>query len=158
MPSLEALYRGLLFTYPAGYRAEHEDEIVTTLLDAAPPGQSLPSVREVAGLITGGLRTQALAAARKGARTQWADGLRLGAVLLLACYTSLVLKNTFGMTGQLTYLYPTTIGLVLVLTVRGATPIALALLAAAAGWRYLLAGYYWADLGGLSLVVRGVEA
>lgn len=59
MPTLEALYRRLMFTYPAQYRRMREDEMVGTLLDVARPGQSLPSLREAAGLVFGGLRTRA---------------------------------------------------------------------------------------------------
>lgn len=59
MSTLEALYRRLMFAYPGQYRRIREDEIVGTLLDVARPGQRLPSLREAAGLILGGLRTRA---------------------------------------------------------------------------------------------------
>ena len=49
-------YRRLLLTYPRSYRRRHGAEIVTTLLDAAPPGRLRPSRVEAVDLLTGGIR------------------------------------------------------------------------------------------------------
>jgi hypothetical protein len=84
MPSLESTYRRLLFTYPGEYRREHEEEILATLVEAAEPGRCRPSLREARDLLAGGLRTRAMLATREGGRALWADGLRLGVLLLLA--------------------------------------------------------------------------
>ena len=83
MASLEDMYRRLFVAYPSDYRSEHEEEILTTLLEAAEPGRRWPSLREARGLLVGGLRTRAMTATRQGERTLWADGLRLGVALLL---------------------------------------------------------------------------
>jgi hypothetical protein len=82
MTPLERRCRRWLFTYPTEYRQEHEAEIMGTLLEAAAPGQAHVSMREGAALLAGGLRTRARLAARSPLQL-WADGLRLGALLLL---------------------------------------------------------------------------
>lgn len=48
-------YRRLLFCYP---RAHRRDELLATLLEAAPPGRTRPTVREAANLIRHGLRAR----------------------------------------------------------------------------------------------------
>jgi hypothetical protein len=80
---LERRYRWLLRTYPSGYRDAHGDEIVGTLLEAASPTQGLPSAREAAGLLLGGLRTRAREAAAASPPRVWSDGLHLGALLIV---------------------------------------------------------------------------
>ncbi|WP_433056241.1 hypothetical protein [Dactylosporangium sp. CS-033363] len=54
--SLESRYRRLLRAYPAAYRRERGDEIVTILLDTAKPGQTRPTRAEVKDLIANGVR------------------------------------------------------------------------------------------------------
>ncbi|GGM55494.1 hypothetical protein GCM10011608_45440 [Micromonospora sonchi] len=56
MPDLERSYRRLLCAYPGSYRRERGLEILTTLLDAAEPGQVRPSRGEAAYLLVNGLR------------------------------------------------------------------------------------------------------
>ncbi|MFG3702312.1 hypothetical protein ACGF5C_31155 [Micromonospora sp. NPDC047620] len=56
MPDLERSYRRLLWAYPGFYRRERGLEILTTLLDAAEPGQVRPSRGEAAHLLVNGLR------------------------------------------------------------------------------------------------------
>ncbi|MET8548937.1 hypothetical protein [Micromonospora zamorensis] len=56
MPDLERSYRRLLRAYPGFYRRERGLEILTTLLDAAEPGQVRPSRGEAAHLLANGLR------------------------------------------------------------------------------------------------------
>ncbi|MFC5002825.1 hypothetical protein ACFPIJ_33980 [Dactylosporangium cerinum] len=53
---LERRYRRLLRWYPRAFRKDVGAELVTTLLDAAEPGQRRPSRRAVADLVKGGLR------------------------------------------------------------------------------------------------------
>jgi hypothetical protein len=100
MPSLESTYRRLLFTYPGEYRREHEEEILATLVEAAEPGRRRPSLREARDLLAGGLRTRGMLATREGGRALWADGLRLGVLLLLAMrigdFTWWILGSTGG--------------------------------------------------------------
>lgn len=82
-PLLEGRYRRLLRAYPPGYRHQHQDEILATLLDAARPGQRHPSLREATALLSGGLRTRVRLAAGGSVRVLWAEGLRLGSLLVL---------------------------------------------------------------------------
>ncbi|MEV4823912.1 hypothetical protein [Micromonospora sp. NPDC049274] len=56
MPDLERSYRRLLWAYPGFYRRERGLEVLTTLLDAAEPGQVRPSRGEAAHLLVSGLR------------------------------------------------------------------------------------------------------
>ncbi len=53
---LERAYRRLLLAYPRHYRRERGTEILTTLLDAARPGQRRPAPRDALDLLLGGLR------------------------------------------------------------------------------------------------------
>jgi hypothetical protein len=54
--ALEKAYRRLLWTYPRFYRRERGLEILTTLLDAAAPGQTRPSRDEAVWILLTGLR------------------------------------------------------------------------------------------------------
>jgi hypothetical protein len=76
-------YERLLFTYPDDYRAAHGDEILSTLLEAAPPTQRFPSWRESTSLLLGGLRMRARQAAKESPRRLWTDGLHLGVLLVV---------------------------------------------------------------------------
>jgi hypothetical protein len=53
---LQRHYRRLLFAYPRSYRRRHADEILTTLMEAAEPGQARPTGGDARDLIVGGLR------------------------------------------------------------------------------------------------------
>ncbi|MEV0611808.1 hypothetical protein AB0I81_00695 [Nonomuraea sp. NPDC050404] len=79
MTTLERRYRWLMRAYPNDYRADYLEELVGILLDSAKPGQALPPAREAFALITGGIRTRIIAAARGAA---WTDGLHKGIVVL----------------------------------------------------------------------------
>jgi hypothetical protein len=80
---LRRRYARLLVTYPSAYRWAHGDEILGTLLEAARPDQQIPTPREAASLLLGGLRTRAHQAARQSPRRLWADGLQLGVLLIV---------------------------------------------------------------------------
>jgi hypothetical protein len=56
MPNLAARYRRLLLTYPRWWRRAHGAELVTTLLDAAPPHRTRPTRTEALDLLRGGIR------------------------------------------------------------------------------------------------------
>ena len=58
MTGLERRCRWLLLAYPAWYRRRRGEEMLGTLLEASPPGQNWPSVRDVRALVTGGLRVR----------------------------------------------------------------------------------------------------
>ncbi|BCJ76580.1 hypothetical protein CS0771_61240 [Catellatospora sp. IY07-71] len=51
-------YRRLLLGYPRAYRRERGEELLATLLEAAPPGRTRPAAREAANLIGHGLRAR----------------------------------------------------------------------------------------------------
>jgi hypothetical protein len=55
----ERSYRGLLRVYPAWYRRERGEEMLDTLLAAAPHGRTWPSLRDSGALVLGGLRVRA---------------------------------------------------------------------------------------------------
>ena len=82
MTPLEGRYRRWMVTYPTEYRQQHQSEILGTLLEAAGPAQTWPSLREVVALLIGGLRTRAWLAGKEPGRL-WADGLRIGAIVFL---------------------------------------------------------------------------
>jgi hypothetical protein len=90
---LQRRYERLLIGYPKSYRAAHGAELVDTLMEAAPPGQRVPSWRETSGLIVGGLRARARHAAA-GSTPWWLDGLHLGVfVALLVTFSGSVLAR-----------------------------------------------------------------
>ncbi|GIH18399.1 hypothetical protein [Rugosimonospora africana] len=80
---LEGRYRRLLRSYPRAYRQERADEIVSTLMELAEPGQRHPTVREAAALVLGGLRARAGAHRRHTPGAVWAGALHLGVLFLL---------------------------------------------------------------------------
>ena len=49
--TLEQQYRRLVRVFPASWRAQHEDELIGTLLDAAEPGRTSIEAREAADLV-----------------------------------------------------------------------------------------------------------
>lgn len=51
-------YRRLMWAYPRWYRRERGAELLTTLLDAAGPGQERPSGADVRDLVAGGIRAR----------------------------------------------------------------------------------------------------
>jgi hypothetical protein len=88
MTGLERGYRRLLRAYPAWYRRDRGEEILDTLLVAAPHGRTWPSLRDSSALIVGGLRVRA----GQGRRLTTAVNLRLavlfGVLLWLAKLSS----------------------------------------------------------------------
>jgi hypothetical protein len=161
MPSLERRYRLLLAAYPAAYRAAHEEEMVATLLDASEPGQIDPSLRETWGLLVNGLRTRSRLAAESGWRALSADATRLAALLLLA---SVVANSAFLATTAVPLrmrAIPVLAFLAMLAAIRGATRVAVAIVAVTGvvGWMFLLpawmvpgfpvAGYFDYDVAAL---------
>ncbi len=59
-PALERAYRRLLLAYPRRFRRDRGTEILTTLLDAAPPDRRRPTAWETADLLAGGIRARLL--------------------------------------------------------------------------------------------------
>jgi hypothetical protein len=75
--------RWLLATYPRDYRKEHGAEILATLAETRRDDRPrrIPPVREVLGLLRGGLAIRPRHTAR-GPVPWWADGLHLGVFVL----------------------------------------------------------------------------
>ncbi len=63
---LERRARALLRAYPADYRHGRAEEIIGTLLEAAPLGQSFPTAPEAWSLIAGGRHARAARNRRPG--------------------------------------------------------------------------------------------
>ncbi|MDX3099766.1 hypothetical protein [Nonomuraea angiospora] len=129
---LELRYRRLLRAYPKEYRAEHGEELIGTLMEAARPGARRPSLRETLHLLAGGF-TVRVRATRTSGVPAWTDGLHLGALIVAVV--------TFAQLPVLPYInYPAwaALGIVLMVAlVRGwmrvAAPLA-AVAAVAASW------------------------
>jgi len=81
---LERRYRWLLRIYPDAYRADHEDEIMSTLAEVSREDQRWPSGREARALLAAGIRLRALTAGGGSPTGLVVDGLHLGSVLLVA--------------------------------------------------------------------------
>jgi len=56
LDGLHRRYRRLLWAYPNWYRRERGQEILTTLLDAAQPGQRRPTARDIVDVLGQGIR------------------------------------------------------------------------------------------------------
>jgi hypothetical protein len=83
---LERRARALLRAYPAEYRHGRAEEIIGTLLEAAPPGQSFPSAREAWSLIAGGRHSRAVRNRRPGVKANVRLALLLGISIYLSFY------------------------------------------------------------------------
>ena len=94
---LERRARALLRAYPAEYRHGRAEEIITTLLEAAPPGRSLPPAREAWSLIAGGRHARATRNRRPGIKANLRLALLLGMSTYLSFYFGLALaENALG--------------------------------------------------------------
>jgi hypothetical protein len=82
---LERRARALLLAYPAEYRHGRAEEIIGTLLEAAPPGRSYPPTREAWSLMAGGRHARAARNHRPGVKTN----LRLALLLGMSIYLSI---------------------------------------------------------------------
>ncbi len=81
---LERRARALLRAYPAEYRHGRAEEIIGTLLDAAPPSRSFPPAREAWSLIAGGRHARAA----RNRRPDVKANVRLALVLGISIYIS----------------------------------------------------------------------
>ncbi len=89
---LERRARALLRAYPADYRHGRAEEIIATLLEAAPPARSFPPAREAWSLIAGGRHARAARNRRPGVKAS----LRLALLLGISIYLSLYLVPFAG--------------------------------------------------------------
>jgi hypothetical protein len=92
MTALERHCRWLLRAYPAWYRAERGDEMLTTLAENAPPGWAWPGWRETAALVLGGLGVRG----QQHHRLPIAANLRLSVMLGLAVSIALLGSGSVG--------------------------------------------------------------
>ncbi|GAA0949362.1 hypothetical protein [Nonomuraea longicatena] len=74
VPVLERRYRRLLLAYPRGYRRDHGDELLDVLMESTSPELTRPPLKEVAGLLAGGVRARMLRQAR---RRLWPEAVHL---------------------------------------------------------------------------------
>lgn len=106
---LELAYRRLLLAYPAGYREERGEELLSTLLAAAPPGRRRPTIAEAVDLVYHGIRTRARATRRTLAGPDAADAMALAAVVSLTMAAAVAVAVIVGVSvlGQpVFYRYP----------------------------------------------------
>ena len=89
--------------YPAPYRRRRGDELLATLLEAAAPGQHYPTLCETLGLLGGGLSARTGVAGGCTPWGLWAEGLRLGALLLLVSLTGDAASATWLQTNHLVF-------------------------------------------------------
>ncbi|WP_327005068.1 hypothetical protein OHA72_60390 [Dactylosporangium sp. NBC_01737] len=82
--ALARRYQALLRAYPKAWREARGDEMLGTLLDAAEPGLQRPSARESVSIVAHGTLERLGLRRRRTAGAVWAEGLRIGALLLLA--------------------------------------------------------------------------
>jgi hypothetical protein len=91
---LERRARTLLRAYPAEYRHGRAEEIIGTLLEAAPPGRSFPAAREAWSLIAGGRHARATRNRRPGVKANVRLALLLGISTYLSAYFGLALAGS----------------------------------------------------------------
>ncbi|MEV5897122.1 hypothetical protein [Nonomuraea fuscirosea] len=88
MSDLERRYRGLLRWYPRGHRERHEEEMLSVLMAAAPPGQSRPEPRDVLDLAKGAAAIRVRGAFGPESMALWREAMRVvaavGPLVLLA--------------------------------------------------------------------------
>lgn len=91
MERLELRYRKLLAWYPDDHRAQHEDEMVGVLLQAAGPGQDKPNIQDTFDLLRGGLWLHLRRAFGRGSGESWRSAAAaagaIGSCLMLAHFT-----------------------------------------------------------------------
>lgn len=82
MTVLTERYRRLLRWYPREHRSAHEEEMLGVLMEAARPGQTRPTLREISDLIRGGVTVRVMRAVTTPARAQWRDALSIAGLIV----------------------------------------------------------------------------
>jgi hypothetical protein len=85
---LERRARRLLLAYPSGYRADRGEEILGTLMETTPPGRDWPPARDLASVLSGGLRARGHANRRHGPAVSLRQAAILGIALVISCTLS----------------------------------------------------------------------
>lgn len=96
---LERRARALLRAYPAEYRDGRAEEMIGTLLEAAPPGRSFPTAREAWSLIAGGRHARAAQNRRLGVKANARLAVLLGISTYLSFQFSPLLAASLGFYG-----------------------------------------------------------
>jgi hypothetical protein len=84
MTPLERSYRLLMLAFPAEYRRERQEEMISTLLDTADATRTRPTLREALDLLTAAAHVRWRFSTGGSLRATWAQGLRWGAIGWLA--------------------------------------------------------------------------
>lgn len=79
---LERRYRLLLRAYPAGYRAEYQDEMLGVLMDTAEPGRRWPAPAEALSLLAGAVGGHLRRAFAGPVSAAWRDTAAVAAAIL----------------------------------------------------------------------------
>jgi hypothetical protein len=82
----------LLRAYPAAYRSERGEEIVSTLLETTPEGRDWPLPRDIRGLVTGGLHARAVL----NRRSTTSANLRVAVLVGVAAYLAFAAADHLG--------------------------------------------------------------
>jgi hypothetical protein len=82
----------LLRAYPAAYRSERGEEIVGTLLETTPEGREWPLLRDIRGLVAGGLSARAAL----NRRNTTAANLRVAVLVGVAAYLAFAMAGRLG--------------------------------------------------------------
>lgn len=93
---LERRARALLRVYPAEYRYGRAEEMIGTLLEAAPPGRSFPTAREAWSLIAGGRHARAARNRRPGVKANVRLALLLGISIYISAHFGVTLLENAG--------------------------------------------------------------
>ncbi|APR88553.1 hypothetical protein A7982_13902 [Minicystis rosea] len=104
MSPLERRYRVLVSLFPAAHRARWEDDLVATLLDAAPEGRAFPTPREALDLTLAAARAHAQEPARRPFAEVLRGGVLLGVFLLAALRLGAALRWARGAVGYVVHL------------------------------------------------------
>jgi hypothetical protein len=94
MTALERRYSRLLRAYPSAYRAERGDEILDTLMAAAPHDRTWPTFRDARTLVLGGLRVRAAQDHRLSRMANLRLATMLGIAMFLAFSSAPMLIET----------------------------------------------------------------
>ncbi len=93
---LERRYRRLLASYPPAYRAERSEEMIATLMSAAPTQRQWPPVADALDLGVHGLRTRLRLAARDLRTPLAADAAHHAALVTLAVAAAAAVATVVG--------------------------------------------------------------
>ena len=96
LTALERRSRWLLHAYPAAYRHERAEEMISTLLETTPDGRTWPRLRDVRALATGGLRARAAQNRQRTTAANLRFSVMVGVALFLAFWVARYLSSVAG--------------------------------------------------------------